>query len=44
MEDHRVLYVSIARTSLKKIVFQYMPSKREKKNLELVRSCRIIFA
>ena len=36
MESQRVLYVAIARTSLKKILFQYLPNKKEKKNFELV--------
>eukprot|EP00826_Nyctotherus_ovalis_P034201 TRINITY_DN2814_c0_g1_i5.p1 TRINITY_DN2814_c0_g1~~TRINITY_DN2814_c0_g1_i5.p1 ORF type:complete len:226 (-),score=55.05 TRINITY_DN2814_c0_g1_i5:114-791(-) len=36
METNRILYVAIARTSLKKILLQYQPDKSEKRNLSLV--------
>eukprot|EP00826_Nyctotherus_ovalis_P034200 TRINITY_DN2814_c0_g1_i1.p1 TRINITY_DN2814_c0_g1~~TRINITY_DN2814_c0_g1_i1.p1 ORF type:complete len:192 (-),score=55.33 TRINITY_DN2814_c0_g1_i1:193-768(-) len=35
METNRILYVAIARTSLKKILLQYQPDKSEKRNLSL---------
>ena len=37
METHQILYAAIARTGLNKILFQYLPNKKERKNLELVR-------
>ena len=37
MESHQILYVAIARTRNQKILFSYLPNKKEKKSLELVR-------
>jgi len=35
-EEQKILFVAIAKVITKKVIFQYLPNKKQRKNAELV--------